>query len=99
MTNYTAQKAKTYRLEATSTPENLEGRFSCGDGKTIAFGNLTIIAGYFYIGPKANSYFWAAYRNEGGIEDSTNLEAVSNDLYEDDGHALQAAFNWAAQWA
>ncbi len=99
MTEYTAQKAKERRIPATSTPENLEGRFSCGDGKTVTFGNLTIIAGYFYNGRGADSYYWAAYRNEGGIEDATNLEAVSNGFFTDDGHALADAFNWAAQWA
>ena len=99
MTEYTAKKAKELRLATTSTPENLEGRFSCGDGKTITFGDLTIITGYLYRGVRENSYFWAAYRNDGGVEDATNLEAVSEEFFEDDGHALQAAFAWAAQQA
>ena len=99
MTEYTRTKARQFRIPETSTPEDLECRFSAGDGKTIRFGNLTIIAGYFYQGRGENSHYWAAYRNGGGIEDPTELEAVSNGLYEDDGHALQDAFNWAAQWA
>ena len=99
MTEWTRKKAGFARLPETSTPENLEGRFSGMDGKTITFGNLTLIAGYIYKGKGENGYYWAVYRNEGGIDDATNLEAVSDDFYEDDGHALQAAFGWAAQWA
>ena len=100
MTEYAAMKAKEFGLAATTTPETLEGRFFCEDGKMVTFGELTIIAGYCYSRRNGeNSYFWAAYRNEGGIEDNTNLEAVSSKFYEDDGHALAAAFNWAARWA
>ena len=103
MTEYTLKKAKERRIPETTTPENLEGRFSNMDGKTVTFGKTTIIAGYFYNGKGENSYFWAAYlftdENKTTCEDEVRLQAVSSDFYEDDGHAIAAAFEWAAQWA
>ncbi len=99
MTEYTAQKAKELRLPAKSTPEELEsGRFLF-QSTVVKFGGLTIAASYFHRGTGKNGYFWAAYRNEGSIEDPANLEAVSSDFFEDEGHALQKAFEWAEQWA
>lgn len=98
MTEYTAKKAQELRIPTTSTPEKLEaGRFIYD--KVVKFGNLTIASIYCDRGNGRRGYFWAAYKNEGGIEDNTNLEAVGNDYYEDEGHALMAAFEWAAQWA
>ena len=103
MTEYTIKKANELRIRKTATPEELEGRFSGMDGKTVAFGKTTIIAGYRYNGQGENSYFWAAYHftdeSRTSCEDEVRLEAVSNGFYEDDGHALAAAFEWATQWA
>ena len=99
MTEYTMKKAKELRIPATSTPERLECDRFRYQSALVTFGNLTIVSSYLYRGNKENSYFWAAYKNEGSVEDETNLEAVSSDFYEDDGHALKAAFEWASQWA
>ena len=99
MTEYTAKKAQELRIPTTSTPEELESKRFAFDSKVVKFGNLTIAASYIHRGNGKNGYFWAAYKNEGGLEDNTNLDAVSNDYYEDEGHALKAAFEWAAQWA
>ena len=99
MTEYTIKKAKELRIPATSTPEKLECDRFRYQSKVTSFGMLTIVASYIYRGNGENGYFWAAYKNEGSIEDATNLEAVSSDFYEDDGHALAAAFGWAARWA
>ena len=103
MTIYTAQKAKELRLAATATPEELECRFSGMDGKTISFGDYTIIAGYHYNGKGEDSYFWAAYlftdRDKTTSEDEVRLQAVGNGFFKDDGHAIADAFNWISQWA
>ena len=102
MTEYTAKKARELRLAATATPEELEGRFSGMDGKTITFGDYTIIAGYHYNGKGEDSYFWAAYlftdKNKKTCEDEASLQAVGNGFHKDDGHAIADAFNWASQW-
>ncbi len=91
MTEYTRSKARQLRLPATSTPEDLTYNTN------VTYGTYTLIVGYLYR-PGDNGYFWAAYRNTGGIEDETNLEAVSDGFYEDDGHAIKAALEWVAQW-
>ena len=99
MTEFTAKKAQELRIPTTSTPEKLECTRFAFDSKVVRFGTLTIAASYYHRGSGKNGYFWAAYKNEGGIENDTNLEAVGNDYYEDEGHALKAAFEWATEWA
>ena len=103
MTEYTRTKARELRIPETSTPESLEGRFSLMEGKTVRYGDYTIIAGYRYNGQGEDSYFWAAYlftdKNKKTCEDEVRLQAVGNGFLPDDGHALAEAFNWAAQWA
>ena len=96
MTEYTRKKAQIQGIPETSTPETLEADRFCY-GKVIKYGNFTIATAWSYNGKGQNEYYWAAYRNEGGIEDPAHLEAISSDRYEDDGHALQAAFNWITQ--
>ena len=103
MTEYTRKKARELRIPETSTPERLEcDRFSFGS-KVVKFGNFTIAASYIHRGSGLDGYFWAAYlytnRNRTTCEDEVRLQAVSSDFYGDDGHALAAAFEWAAQWA
>ena len=101
MTEYTIKKAKELRIPTTSTPEMLACERFAFQSTQATFGNLTIVASYTYRASTRGKegYFWAAYKNEGGIDAPTNLEAVSNEFYEDDGHALAAAFGWAAQGA
>ena len=102
MTEYAKNRAHELRLETTTTPEDLEGRFSGMDGKTITFGKTTLIAGYRYNGKNKDSYFWAAYlfsdENKTTCEDEVQLQAVGDRFYEDDGHAFAAGLEWARQW-
>ena len=87
----TANLAATYRLQATTTPENLEMRFSDMDGKTLTFGNFTLVAGYYFSGMNANSYFSAIYTfttDDHTCEGEVKLVKVSEDRFEDDGHAI-----------
>ena len=86
------EKRNTYRLQEESTPENLERDWST----VIRFGHKILLAGYYYSGPKANSYFAAVYEFttadrtcEGGIR----LTAISDEHFEDAGHALQWGMN------
>ena len=84
-------RAKEYRLPMTSTPENLEMSFS----KLLTFGNKVLVAGYFYT-YKGNCYYGAAYEFTGSnhtCEGEVKLTAVSEERFEDDGHAIA----WAMQ--
>ena len=83
---------RTYRLPQSTTSEDL----GCDWKHVLNFGTKVILAGYFYNGPKANSYFAAIFEHtdsdlscEGRIE----LTAVSEELFEDEGHAVA----WAIQ--
>ena len=48
MKKTTAQKAATYRLPETTTPENLEMKLMNNLGTILTFGDRIIAAGYFY---------------------------------------------------
>jgi hypothetical protein len=103
MTEYTRKKARELRIPEATTPERMECDRFAFQSKVVTFGKLTIAASYTYRGNGKDGYFWAAYRftneTETTCEDEIRLEAVSCDFYGDDGHALAAAFEWAAQWA
>ena len=94
----TTAQAKTYRLPSTTTPESLEMRFSNMDGKTLAFGNYTLVTGYYFSGMNENSYFAAIYAfttDDHTCEGEVRLVKVSNDRFADDGHAIAWAISEA----
>ena len=85
------EKANTYRLPMTSTPENLEMSWS----RILTFGSKVLLAGYYYEYKKP-CYFGAAYEFTGAdrtCEGEVRLTAVSEERFEDDGHAIQWAMN------
>ena len=91
MTNL-EKKAKTYRLPMTSTSENL----GCSWSTVIDFGNKVLLSGYYYSGPKANAYFAAVYEHttsDKSCEGPIALKTVSEEHFEDAGHALQWAMS------
>ena len=95
MTKKTAQKADTYGLQGITTPERLEMRFAYGNGKTINFGDFTLIAGYYYK-PNSGCYFGAVYRfstDNHTCEGKVELISISDDTFEDDGHAIAWAIS------
>ncbi len=79
--------AKTYRLPEITTPENLACNWSC----TVNFGSKILLAGYYYSGRNDNSYFGAVYEYttaDHTCEGEIRLRAVSEEMFEDNGHAL-----------
>lgn len=66
MKKATAQKAATYRLPETTTPENLEMKLMNNLGTILTFGDHILAAGYFY-DPNGRSYYGAVYRFTTGI--------------------------------
>ena len=79
--------SNTYRLPLTTTQENLEGMWST----VLAFGDRIIMAGYYWHG-----WFAAVYEfttEDHSCESEIALTAVSEDTFEDNGHAIA----WAMQ--
>ena len=79
--------AKTYRLPETTTPENLACSWSC----TLDFGNKVLLAGYYYSGRNASSYYGAVYEyttDDHTCEGEIRLKAVSDEMFADNGHAI-----------
>lgn len=84
------EKMKTYRLPETTTSENLGYSWNT----VVDFGNKVLFAGYFYSGPKANDYFAAVYEHttaDKSCEGEIKLTAISDQHFDDAGHALQWA--------
>ena len=81
------EAVSTYRLPNTTTPEELECRWS----KLLTFGNKVVIAGYFFNGRNKPCYFGAVYEFLGDdhtCEGPIRLSAASGVEFEDDGHAI-----------
>ena len=97
MTKNTAAKASTYRLQTTTTPENLEMMLMHNGGTILTFGDYTLIAGYFY-DPNGRSYFGAAYRfitADHTCEGEIELVNISDETFADNGHAIAWAMSEA----
>jgi hypothetical protein len=90
MKNQTTNKAQTYRLPQTTTPESLEMKMMHGGGAVLTFGNRTLVAGYFY-NPNGRCYYGATYRfttADHTCEGEVELASISEETFEDNGHAI-----------
>jgi hypothetical protein len=95
MKKATAQKAKTYRLPETTTPEMLEMRLMNDRGSILTFGDHILAAGYFY-DPNGRCYYGATYRfttEDHTCEGEIKLVSISGETFLDNGHAIA----WAMQ--
>jgi hypothetical protein len=95
MTSKTAAKAGTYRLQKTTTPENLEMKMMNSGGTILTFGDRILVAGYYY-DPNGRSYYGATYRfttADHTCEGEIELTAISEETFEDNGHAIAWAMN------
>ena len=83
---------ETFRLPTITTQEQLESRFHF----VLKFGDRILLAGYYYIGQHSADWYAASYRFTGpgrSCEDTVVLERISDQFFEDEGHALL----WAMQ--
>ncbi len=90
MKNTNTNKASTYRLPTTTTPENLETRLMGDRGSILTFGDRILVAGYYY-NPNGRSYYGAVYRfttADHTCEGRVELVSISEDTFEDNGHAI-----------
>lgn len=97
MTTKTNTKAATYRLHQTTTPENLELQMMHNGGTILTFGNFTLVAGYYY-NPNGRCYYGAIYRfttTDRTCEGEIKLVTISDDTFEDNGHAMAWAMSKA----
>ena len=82
----------TYRLPQTTTPDQLEMNGS----HILHCGNKVLLAGHYF--SKGKDYWYgAAYTfttKDHTCEGEIRLTAVSNKLFEDDGHAIEGAMKY-----
>ena len=84
------ENAKKFRLRETTTEEMLPCEYNC----VLQFGDKVLLAGYYYNGRK--SYFAAVYEyttEDHTCEGEIQLKAVSEEMFEDNGHAIAWAMN------
>ena len=97
MKKATAQKAATYRLPETATPEHLETKLMNNLCTILTFGDRILAAGYFY-DPNGRSYYGAVYRfttEDHTCEGEIKLVSVSDENFIDNGHAMAWAMSKA----
>ncbi len=90
------KRAKALRIPTSGVwKEAAGGRFAF-DSKLVKYDGLTIVSSYVFRRSTngADGYFWAIYQNK-----DDQLVDVSEGYYSDEGHALAAAFEVAAQMA
>lgn len=90
MTAKTAVKADTYRLQRTTTPEELEMKMMHNGGAILTFGDRILIAGYYY-NPNGRCYYGATYSfttDDHTIEGKIKLNSISDETFIDNGHAI-----------
>ena len=86
------RRAAELRVPEKSTSEELE----CRGFKVLTFGNKILAVGYYYMGRNEASYYGAAYTfttDDHTCEGNIMLTALSEDFFEDDGHAFAWAMN------
>ena len=77
---------RTYRLPETTTPEDL----GCNWSTTLNFGNHVLLAGFYFANGR-NNYFGAIFTfttTDHTCEGEIRLTAVSDEMFEDNGHAI-----------
>ena len=81
------ERAKELRLPNPATLEDLECRWS----KTLTYGDKVIVSGYHFQGGGKESYFGAIYEfltDDTSCEGLIGIREISDDYFEDDGHAI-----------
>ena len=77
---------RTYRLPETTTPEDL----GCNWSTTLNFGSHVLLAGFYFANGR-NNYFGAIFTfttDDHTCEGEIRLEAISTELYPDNGSAI-----------
>jgi hypothetical protein len=97
MKKATAQKAITYRLPETTTPEMLEVRLMNDRGNLLTFDDRILVAGH-YFDPNGRCYYGAMYRfttEDHTCEGEIKLVSISDETFSDNGHAIAWAMSKA----
>ncbi len=93
---YTENFATRYWLPNTSTMENLSMKVTAGEGAVLRMGDKVLVTDHAWKGFIAAVYEFIETPEETGygyIECRLNLIAMSEELFEDGGHAIA----WAMQ--
>lgn len=90
MNGKAANKASEYRLQGITTPEQLEMKLMYSRGTILTYGDRVLVAGYSY-NPSGRCYYGATYHfttADHTCEGEVELVSVSEDTFEDNGHAI-----------
>ena len=90
------EKAKAYHMPMMSTPEDLESRYLEHDDTILKYGDRILIASYYWSGPGEGPWVAAVYeflQESQDVDDEVGLRTISEERFEDDGHAIAWAIN------
>lgn len=83
-------------LRDRETLEALES--NRGDEALLIYGDTVLVAGYYWNGPHRPAYYSAIYETivDHRVEPESDLEliAISEEFFEDSGHAIEWAINY-----
>ena len=88
------RKADAYHLDLVTTPEHIEEKFFTSDVVFLNFGNKILMSKYCYTWKNEIGYCAAIYQfttENHDCEGTIELVKVSDELFEDNGHAIEWA--------
>lgn len=95
----TTQRAEKYRLPIRTTTEDLEGRYLSFDDEIIRYGDLMLVASYYWQGPGQNSWIGAVYEfledGREDVDDEIVLREIAPGFFKDEGHAIAWGIRYA----
>ena len=96
MNGYTENKAARYRLPNTTTMEDLAMEVNATVGAVLKMGDKVLVADRGWKGFIAGVYEFVDTSEETGLDEiecRLNLTAMSQEVFEDGGHAIAWAMN------
>lgn len=96
MNEYTENKAARYRMPNTTTMENLAMKVNAMDGAVLKMGDRVLVTDRGWKGFIAAVYEFVDTPEETGLDEiecRLNLVTMSQEVFEDGGHAIAWAMN------
>ena len=93
------ERIQILRIPPRTTPEDLESRYLDFDDEIIRYGDLMLVASYYWQGPGQNSWIGAVYEfledGREDVDDEIVLRGIAPEFFKDEGHAIAWGIRYA----
>lgn len=93
------ERIQILRIPPRTTQEYLEGKYLDPDDEIIRYGDLTLVASYYWQGPGQNSWIGAVYEfledGREDVDDEIVLREIAPGFFKDEGHAIAWGIRYA----